>query len=118
MLRKLDLVSLRVRDWPAAVAWYTDKLGLTVEGAHDDPFCMMSFPEGDTFLALDGTNPVAEAKGNCIPSILVDDLPQTVSELTRRGVTFSRDLEENDEGYRMATLVDLEGNPVNLYEYV
>ncbi len=118
MLRKLNLVALRVRDWPAAVAWYVDKLGLTVEGAHDDPFCMMSFPEGDTFLALDGTNPVADATGNCIPSILVDDLRQTVSELKRRGVTFSREPEGDDEGYRMATFVDLEGNPINLYEYV
>lgn len=118
MLRKLDLISFRVRDWPAAVAWYRDMLGLTVTGAHDDPFCLMAFPEGDTFLALDGTNPVADTKGNCIPSILVEDLAQTVIELKGRGVTFSRDPDHDDEGYQIATLVDMEGNLINLYEYV
>ncbi|HTA93804.1 MAG TPA: hypothetical protein VK745_29710 [Polyangiaceae bacterium] len=52
-------MSIRVRDWAGAVAWYRDKLGLQPAGLHDDPWCLMTFPEGDAAPALDGTKPVA-----------------------------------------------------------
>jgi catechol 2,3-dioxygenase-like lactoylglutathione lyase family enzyme len=115
LLKRLDIVSIRVRDWKAAVEWYRDKLGLKPLGLHDHPWCMMALPEGDTVLALDGTNPVLGAS-NCIPSIQCEDLPSTLVLLKERGVEFTRELEE-DEGYRMATLRDCEGNLINVYEY-
>ena len=116
MLKKLDIVSIRVKDWAGAVAWYRDALGLHPAGLHDDPWCLMTFPEGDAALALDGTNPVASGN-NCIPSVQVEDLPNTVFTLKARSVKFAREI-EGDGGYRMATVEDPEGNQINLYEYV
>ena len=116
MLKRLDMVSLRVENWRAAVDWYRDVLGLQPAALHEDPWCLMTFPEGDAAIALDGTNPVMP-RGNCIPCIRVSDLPATIATLKGRGVTFTRELIA-DDGYRMATLSDLEGNAINLYEYV
>jgi catechol 2,3-dioxygenase-like lactoylglutathione lyase family enzyme len=116
MLKKLDIVSMRVRDWAAALAWYRDKLGLEPAALHGDPWCLLTFPEGDATLALDGTNPVGSGN-NCIPSIQVHDLPNTVLTLKERGVHFVRE-PEGDEGYRMAAIADPEGNVINLYEYL
>lgn len=117
MLKKLDMVSIRVANWRAAVAWYTDVLGLEPRGLHDDPFCLMTFAEGDTAIALDGTNPVLPGN-NCIPNVQVEDLPRTIETLRRRGVEFERELEADaEEGYRIATIRDPEGNLINLYDY-
>jgi predicted enzyme related to lactoylglutathione lyase len=118
MLKKLDMVTVRVRDWPAAVAWYRDVLGLSPLGLHDHPFCLMAFPEGEATIALDGTNPAAEAAGNWQPSIQVDDLAATVEALRERGVAIGRAMEgDEEEGYRVATIADPEGNPITLYDY-
>ena len=118
MLRRLDIVSIRVRDWGAAVEWYKEKLGLVPRGLHDDPWCLMTFPESGTSIALDGTNPAVPGKSNIIPTILAQDLRNTVATLRSRGVEFSREIEESDEGYRMASFRDLEGNLINLYENI
>jgi catechol 2,3-dioxygenase-like lactoylglutathione lyase family enzyme len=116
MLKKLDIVSIRVRDWAGALAWYRDKLGLSPVGLHEDPWCLMTFPEGDAALALDGTNPVVSGN-NCVPSVQVEDLANTVVTLKERSVKFAREV-AGDSGYRMATIEDPEGNLINLYEYV
>ena len=73
MLKKITMVAIRVSDFQRCVAWYRDVLGLKPVGLHDDPFCLMVLPEGDTAFALDGTNPVLGGS-NCIPNVLVDSL--------------------------------------------
>jgi catechol 2,3-dioxygenase-like lactoylglutathione lyase family enzyme len=116
MLKKITMVSIRVKDWKAAVDWYSSKLDLKPAGLHDDPWCVMLLPEGDTVIALDGTN-APLGSSNCIPNVLVDDLDGTVSRLKDRGVTFEREIiGDSEEGYRIATIRDLEGNLINLYE--
>lgn len=117
MLKKLDMVSIRVKDWRAAVDWYRDVLGLRPVGLHEDPWCLMTFPEGGAAIALDGTNPVLPGN-NCIPNVQVEDLPKTIDVLRGRGVQFAREFEaDEEEGYRIATIRDLEGNLINLYDY-
>lgn len=120
MLRKLDIVVIRVKDWPAAVRWYTEKLGLKLLYREDDHrWCQLAFPDGGTTLALFGVDAVEPTTQNrCIANILVDDLPATVSELRRRGVAFRGDIRGGDEGYRIASLIDPEGNDLQLYELV
>ena len=116
MLKKITMLSIRVKDWRQAVDGYQVKLGLKAVGLHDDPWCLMVLPEGKTAFALDGTNPVLGGS-NCIPNILVDDLVATVHTLKARGVQFERDIiGDPGEGYRIATLRDLAGNLINLYE--
>jgi catechol 2,3-dioxygenase-like lactoylglutathione lyase family enzyme len=120
MLRKLDIVVMLVKDWPAAVRWYTEKLGLKLLYKEDDDrWCQLAFPDGGTTLALYGADTVdPSARNRCLPDILVDDLSATVEELRRRGVEFRGDIRGGDEGYRIATLIDLEGNELQLYEWI
>lgn len=116
MLRKITMVAIRVSRFQDCVAWYRDVLGLKPIGLHDDPFCLMTLPEGDAAFALDGTNPVLGGS-NCIPNVLVDSLAATVDVLKSKGVQFEREIQEDDEeGYAIATIKDCEGNLINIYE--
>jgi predicted enzyme related to lactoylglutathione lyase len=118
MLKTLNMVELKVRDWPGALRWYTEKLGLEARGLHEDQFCLLAFPEGDTTIGLDGTSPVESGGPNrCLPVILVDDLASTVAELKKRGVEFSGEISGGGEGYRIISLNDPEGNTIQLYEW-
>lgn len=119
MLKKLDMVLIRVRDWTGAVAWYSDTLGLQV--AHredDDQFCLLALPEGETKLALLGDATAQPDESRCRPNILVDDLDATLNELRGKGVTIKGMPSGNDEGYRLAGIEDPEGNVVQLYEWI
>lgn len=120
MIQKLDLVVLMVVDWSASVEWYTRVLGLElVYKEDDDQWCQLRFPEGDTTLALHGGASSHTRTGNrCIPDIQVTDLAETVRELKRRGVEFLGEIRGGDEGFRIATFVDPEGNELQLYEWI
>ena len=54
----------------------------------------------------------------CLPDILVDDLEATVSLLRSRGVEFRTGITTGEESYRTATLLDSEGNQLEIYEWV
>jgi len=125
MLRKLDVVEILVKDWPAAVQWYTEKLGLQIRNPDkdwyaDDQWCRLSFPEGDSALALYGrskANLSLERRQWIFPIILVDDLEETVRELQERGVTFTEPIRSVGKGERITTLLDCEGNELQLIVY-
>ena len=118
VLKKLDIVLIRVRDWYAAVTWYTDMLELEV--AHredDDEFCLLAFPEGETKLALLGDPTVELVESRCRPDILVDNLDATVAGLRAKGVTIVGDPSGDHEAYRLVGIKDPEGNVLQLYEW-
>jgi predicted enzyme related to lactoylglutathione lyase len=117
VLKQLAMVSVNVKDWQAAVVWYQEKLGLTPSGLHEDPFCLMKFPEGEAVIALDGTGQANGVPGNWHPLVEVNDLEATVAELKRRGVQFTRELQASEEGFRTAVILDLEGNEIELFDY-
>ena len=116
---KLDTVVVLVSDWPGAVRWYTQKLGLRLlYKEDDDQWCQLAFPKGETRLALyhrDGLD--SKIRNRCIPDIQVDNLESAVKELRSRGVSFPGDIRGGDEGYRIISLLDPEGNELQLYEY-
>lgn len=119
MLKALNIIEIRVKDWDSSLAWYQEKLGLKAEGLHEDPFCFLTFPEGDASIGLDGTEEVSGGGSTrCVPCIQVDDLQGTVTELKGRGVEFVADVTGGEEGYRTARLSDPEGNLIQLYEWI
>lgn len=120
MLKKLDIVVIQVKDWSNAVKWYTEKLGLKLlYREDDDQWCQLTFPEGGTNLALLGNSKEIEKGSNrCLPDILVDNLDQTVKELKTKGVKFKGDIRGGDEGFRIISLQDPEGNELQLYEWL
>jgi catechol 2,3-dioxygenase-like lactoylglutathione lyase family enzyme len=111
------MVTVQVRDFDAAVAWYSDVLGLSVLSLEPDEFCMLVPPgsQGPALaLATDHPDRISSRPGmGWAPILVVDDFDATVAELRQRGVTF--DAEEGaDEGYRLVRVLDPEGNPIGI----
>ena len=118
-LRSIDFVEMQVKDWPSAVKWYQDKLSLEI-GAREDEheYCQLRLPSGSCKLALYGVPSVQLGTTNrCTPAILVDNLPATVAALREKAVVIKSDVTGGDEGYRVATIEDCEGNLIQLYEW-
>jgi catechol 2,3-dioxygenase-like lactoylglutathione lyase family enzyme len=116
MLRRIDMVAIYVADWPAAVAWYEEKLGLTpVYVEHDHQFAVLGLPDGGPVLHLVGDRRPVGGRSRCAPNIAVDDFNPALVELKNRGVDVLSVQDEQDEGYRLATIADPEGNEINLY---
>lgn len=119
MLKSIDVVEIRVRDWKTAVAWYQEKLGLKVAAWDpDDQYCQLEPEGGGCRLGLYGVPAVDPAgRSRCLPTFQVDDLADVVQTLRERGVTVDRDVSGGDEGFRAADIVDCEGNLIQLYEW-
>jgi catechol 2,3-dioxygenase-like lactoylglutathione lyase family enzyme len=115
----LDAITIQVRDWEAAVSWYTDVLGLTVVAREDDHrFCMLQ--TGGAMLALASDHPEharSSAENRIAPGFRVDDLETTLAALSAAGVRIDPELDGGDEGYRLARIWDMEGNRLHLYCY-
>lgn len=111
---ELSHVTIRVDDFQSAVAWYQEKLGLEPVGLHDDPFCFMRFPQGTATIALLGTGRGSGDQA-ITPAIKVGDLRAMVKELKGRGVEFTGEIVDDEEGYRIVTFKDFEGNRLTLW---
>jgi catechol 2,3-dioxygenase-like lactoylglutathione lyase family enzyme len=77
--------------------------------------CARTGPEGGPVLHLAGDPRPAGGVSRCVPNILVDDFDATLAEMKQRGVEICVVQEEGDDSYRLATIVDLDGNQINLY---
>ena len=113
---RLSGMTVYVRDWPAAVKWYSEVLGLTIGPYEsDDQFCMMF--AGDGFIALASDHPEyagSTDENRVAPSLEVDDLDETLRLLASRGVRVD-EVEGEAEGYRLSRVWDPEGNRINLF---
>jgi predicted enzyme related to lactoylglutathione lyase len=115
----LNVVTIQVRDWDAAVAWYRDVFGLTIAAIEaDDRFCMLE--TGGAMLALATDHPEFSAstdESRIAPSFYVEDLDAEVARLAAAGVRVDPNQDGHGEGYRMARVWDPEGNRLQLYTY-
>src|SRR5215831_3550967 len=112
------MVTVQVRDFDAAVAWYRDLLGLSVLSLEPDEFCML-VPPGSTgsalALATDHPDRISPRPGiGWTPILVVEDFDATVTELRQRGVRFDAEEEGADEGYRLVRVLDPEGNAIGI----
>src|SRR5688572_26852762 len=101
-------VGIYVRDWPAAVRWYQDVLGLAL-GPYEknDQFCM--FVGGNGFLAVTSDHPEysqAEGENRVAPTIQVDELDAELARLRDLGVKIDDRIDGGHEGYRLARIWD------------
>ena len=122
MLGKLANTELDVAHWDDAVAWYTDKLGLTVAYLEtENRWAVLSLSEGRSGLILRGVEGLdTSVPGRVVPQIEVDDLDATISELRSRGVESLGDVNsatrQDGRSYRWVKLHDPENNLLRLYE--
>ena len=113
MIRELSFVELTVSDWPAALAWYRDVLGLEVllcDGAKR--FALLRAGAGR--LTLKAGNP---EPGSVLLTFEVDDLSAELRRLALRGVSPEAAVKESPEGYRRALIRDPDGHRLALFEW-
>jgi catechol 2,3-dioxygenase-like lactoylglutathione lyase family enzyme len=114
----LVMVTVQVRDFDAAVAWYRDVLGLSVVVQQPGEFCMLAPPgseEPALALATDHPDRISPQPGSgWAPILSFADFDGAVAELRRHGVTFDAEEEGADEGYRLVRVRDPEGNPIGI----
>ena len=105
-LGQLDLVTIQVRDWKAAVRWYSETLGFEVEALEeDDQFCMLSTGAAVLALAADHAEQSASVSENRVaPGFQVADLDATLKMLRRRGVKTDGVIDGDGEGYQLARI--------------
>ena len=112
-----------VDDVPAAVKFYTERLGFEVQQSFGDTIAIIS--KGDVRVLLSGPNtsaarPMPDGRkpgpGGWNRMVLeVDDVAATMESLGRAGVKFRSDLVVGPGG-RQALAEDPAGNPIELFE--
>ena len=112
MKAALDFVELAVTDWPAAVRWYQDVLGLELV-MRDDAGRFALLAAGPARLALKGAT---EPARGALLAFAVEGLEGWVNLLRGRGIDVG-EIVASSEGYRRAKLRGPEGVAVTLFEW-
>jgi catechol 2,3-dioxygenase-like lactoylglutathione lyase family enzyme len=113
MVRELAFVELTVSDWPAAVAWYRDVLGLRVLlRVEEDAFALLGAGAGRVSLKAGTPQP-----GTTALAFEVEDLPAEVARLGRFGVVPESEMKASAEGYRRAHYRDPDGHRLTLFDW-
>jgi glyoxylase I family protein len=116
-------VRYQSKDVSRAIAFYTEKLGFTLDQQHLPAFAQVSF--GDLKLILSGPGASGsrsmpdggqQSPGGWNRVILqVTDLPARIASLQKAGVRFRNEMEAGPGG-KQIQLEDPDGNPLELFE--
>jgi glyoxylase I family protein len=116
-------VRYQIKDVSRAIAFYTEKLGFTLEHKHLPAFAQVSF--GDLKLILSGPGAsgsrampdgAQQSPGGWNRVILhVTDLPARIAALKKAGVRFRNEMEVGPGG-KQIQIEDPDGNPLELFE--
>jgi glyoxylase I family protein len=122
-IKSVHGIRYQVKDVARAVAFYTQRLGFTVEHQQLPAFASVSL--GDTRMLLSGPgasgsrpmpNGEPQEPGGWNRVVLrVSDLPGVIAELKEAGVRFRNEVETGPGG-RQVQVEDPDGNPVELFE--
>ncbi len=111
----LYMTELDVADWPRALAWYRDVLGLPValldEGRQ---FALLGAESGR--LALKGATRIG-VRTHVRLVFHVEDLDDVRRRIHKAGIPASEIIEDDAEHYRSFQLVDPVGTPVRIFAW-
>jgi len=109
-------VAVVVSDAQKAKRWYVEKLGFKVALEKGHAIVVSPNVEGNSLmLHLCGDNFAPLEPGNTGIGFTANDFDNTCEELSRKGVKFSMP-PKNEDGYKMAKFLDLDGNEYWLFE--
>ncbi|MEI6288694.1 MAG: VOC family protein [bacterium] len=122
MITGLAFLEIVVKNFDQALKWYTENLGLIVfgeiESCEDGHWCRFKTNDGCNSVALWQPNWVPNPQKEhpyFMPVLAVTNLYAMVNDLKRKGVVFTEGIRERPS-YSITTLVDLEGNQLQLQE--
>lgn len=108
-------VAVVVSDAQKAKSWYVEKLGFKVVLDRGHAICVSPNVEGSLVLHLCGDNFAPLEAGNTGIGFTADGFDKTCEEMRMKGVKFSIPPKDED-GYKMAKFLDLDGNEFWLFE--
>ena len=109
-------VAVVVANAQAAKKWYVDKLGFKTVLERGHAICVSpNVKEESIRIHLCGDGFAALEPGNTGIGFTADEFFKTCEELRAKGVRFSMEPREED-GYKMAKFLDLDGNEFWLFE--
>lgn len=115
---ELFMTELRVADWPGAVAWYAQTLGLRLL-RRDDPNRFALLAAGGGRLALKGDDAASGPRTSGVRLVfLVADVDAEHARLASLGVPASTPANHPREPYRETRLTDPEGTAVTLFSWL
>ncbi len=122
MINKLAFLEIVVKDFDQAFEWYTQVLGLEIDGQmienEDGLWCQLKTLTGDNRLALWKPGWAPDQKKDLyslVPVFEVIGLDALVRDLETKKVTFLESVREMPS-YRITTIADPEGNRLQLFE--
>jgi len=108
-------VAVVVSDAQKAKKWYVEKLGFNVVLEKGHAIAVSPNVKGNSLLVhLCGDNFAPLESGNTGIGFTADDFDKTCEELRNNRVRFSMQ-PKNEEGYKMAKFLDLDGNEFWLF---
>jgi len=119
-IRHVNFVSIAVTDQDRALAFYRDKLGLTVQTdaayADDWRWIFLEIPGSVTKIQFSRPNEISVPEGHPALALISDDVDVDVASLKKSGVTIVDGPTEAPwhSGVRYALIEDSEGNTVLL----
>ena len=113
MIGSVDHIYYWTRDMDAAVAFYTDIVGLPLVRREGDEWAELD--AGPIRFALHGADQASPGSGTVV--FRVDDLDEARWTLEGRGAVFDAYVGEVEGYARFATFRDPDGNPVQIIEY-
>ncbi len=116
-VRGVDFVCYYVSDFPKALAFYRDSLGLTVTSEFAGAFA--EFDLGNVTLAI-GSSEMMGVKidipqGNAVVALAVEDIHKTIKDLKEKGIE-SSEVQDFPDSCSMATIMDPSGNSIMLHQ--
>ena len=116
-LGPMDVVTLYVADWPGALAWYRDVLGLTVLYTDADRAAALITPTHRGAVLVLARGPASAPAW--VPAFHADDVGRSVARLLDQGVVRCDDQPatalHQRSGGQVVRLLDPEGNPFDVY---
>jgi catechol 2,3-dioxygenase-like lactoylglutathione lyase family enzyme len=112
-----------VDDVDAAIAFYTERLGFTLEQQMGPPFAIVSLGDLTLWLSGPGSSAARPMPDGRRPEpggwnrlvVTVEDLEAKVDELKQAGLVFRNEIVAGPGG-KQIVLEDSAGNPVELFE--
>jgi glyoxylase I family protein len=123
LVKSLWGVRYQVRDVARAVAFYTTRLGFTLDHQNPPAFAQVSIANLKLILSgpgASGSRPMPDGRvqepGGWNRVVLqVEDLPARIAALKRAGLRFRNEMESGPGG-RQILIEDPDGNPIELFE--
>jgi glyoxylase I family protein len=116
-------VRYQVTDIERSAAFYTERLGFTLDLRQGNAFAKVSSGPLSILLSGDGSSGARPLPGGVRQTpggfnrivLRVDDLPARIEELQNAGVKFRNEMETGPGG-RQIQIEDPDGNPIELFE--